>query len=127
MVPQVVSPVVPHPWAQLPQSLTDPPREDRGQADIIDLASSSDSDDSEQQPINRRRHVIDDEDIIDIIDWSVCYKQENPSTGMWRTSSEARRDWQSTMMHFEIEYNIEERSNRFIHGRNERLIHVNEL
>lgn len=103
MVPQVVSPVVPHPWAQLPQSLTDPPREDRGQADIIDLASSSDSDDSEQQPINRRRHVIDDEDIIDIIDWSVCYKQDNPSTGMWRTSSEARRDWQSTTMHFEIE------------------------
>ena len=47
--------------------------------------------------------------------------------GMWRTSSEARRDWQSTTMHFEIEYNIEERSNRFIHGRNERLIHVNEL
>ena len=71
--------------------------------------------------------MIDDEDIIDIIDWSVCYKQENPSTGMWRTSSEARRDWQSTTMHFEIEYNIEERSNRFIQGRNERLIHVNEL
>lgn len=47
--------------------------------------------------------------------------------GMWRTSSEARRDWQSTTMHSEMEYYIEERSNRLIHGRNERLIHVNEL